>query len=68
MCIFYFNSGSPNEFFLEGKQFSQAKFYIDGMGTNEEAENKNKTAKSLNIFSCILSFYGYLYSSVAIHC
>jgi len=28
------------------------KFQIDGTGTNEGAENKNRTAKSVNILLC----------------
>ena len=35
------------------KYFSGAKFAIDGTGTNEGAENKNRTAKSVSILICL---------------
>ena len=36
--------------FSEG-EYLRGKFVIDGMGTNEGAENKNRTAKSVNILT-----------------
>jgi len=32
--------------------FDGGEFEIDGMGTNEGAENKNRTGKSVNILIC----------------
>ena len=39
------------EFFSEGGKIfcGEEKFEMDGLGTNEGTENKNRTAKSVNI-------------------
>jgi len=44
------------KFFREEKYFRGSKFEIDGTGTNEGAENKNRTAKSVNILICFKFF------------
>ena len=35
-----------------GKDFRGEKFEVDGTGTNEVADYKNKTAKTVNILLC----------------
>jgi len=34
------------------EKYLRGKFEIDGRGTNEGAENQNRTAKSVNILIC----------------
>jgi len=37
---------------VSGGKYLGATFKIEGTGTNEGAENKNRTAKSVNILIC----------------
>jgi len=51
-----YTHGRLQEFFQRGQNMLGAKFEIDGAGTNEGAENKNRTAKSVYILICVRFF------------